>query len=307
MHLILKQIKSILMYYNEGTIIYVDGEFVKAVDAKTDLYGQSLHYGYAVFEGIRAYQTQHGTRIFKPREHYERLQFSARSIHIPFTADPDELTAITYELLERNGFTEAYIRPLVFCPPNMGLGKAREANLVIMAWEWANGYLSNKMRIMTSSYQRPNPGAFHIEAKAAGHYVNSILASQEARDKGFDEGLLLDVNGFVAEGPGANIFYEKDGQLYTPPRGNIMPGITRATVFELCHELNISVSEKQFTPADLYGADAAFFCGTAAEIVELVSLDEVAFARPWEETHCAVVQQAYQCRIREKAFIRQTA
>jgi branched-chain amino acid aminotransferase len=295
------------MYYNESTIIYWDGEFIKATDAKTDLYGQSLHYGYAVFEGIRAYQTAHGTRIFKAREHYERLRFSAQSIHMPFAADPDALTAITYELLERNGFTDAYIRPLVFCPPNMGLSKARQTHLAIMAWEWSNGYLSNKMRLMTSSYQRPNPGAFHIEAKVSGHYVNSILASQEAKDKGFDEALLLDGNGFVAEGPGANFFYEKEGQLFTPPTGNILPGITRATVMELCNELGIPVTEKLFGPDAVRGADAAFYCGTAAEIVELASLDNQPFALPWEESRSAAVQQAYQCRIREKSYIRQTA
>jgi branched-chain amino acid aminotransferase len=295
------------MYYNESTIIYLDGEFVKATEAKTDLYGQSLHYGYAVFEGIKSYETANGTRIFKAKEHFDRLRFSAQTVHMPFNADSDELTAATYELLERNGFTDAYIRPLVFCPPNMSLSKAKTTHLVIMAWEWTNGYLANKMRIMTSSYQRPNPGAFHIEAKVAGHYVNSIMASQEAKDKGFDEALLLDVNGFVAEGPGANIFYEKDGTLYTPSKGNIMPGITRTTVLEMCEEMNIPVVEKQFTPADMYGADAAFFCGTAAEVVELSSLDNVPFAKPWEESLCAEVQNAYLCRVREKAYIRQTA
>lgn len=295
------------MYYNESTILYFDGEFLNATEAKIDLYGQSLHYGYAVFEGIRAYETAQGTRIFKPREHFERLQFSAQSVHMPFEANVDELTAITYELLERNGLTSAYIRPLVFCPPNMSLGKARQTHLTIMVWEWANGYLSNKMRLMTSSYQRPNPGAFHIEAKVAGHYVNSILACQEAKDKGFDEALLLDGEGFVAEGPGANIFYEKDGVLYTPPKGNILPGITRATVFEICHELNFPLQEKQFTPIDMYEADAAFYCGTAAEVVALASLDNIPFAKPWQDSMGAIIQAAYQCRVREKTFISQTA
>lgn len=295
------------MYYNESTIIYFDGEFVKATEAKTDLYSQSLHYGYAVFEGIKSYETANGTRIFKAKEHFDRLRFSAQTVHMPFNADSDELTAVTYELLQRNGFTDAYIRPLVFCPPNMSLSKAKTTHLVIMAWEWTNGYLANKMRIMTSSYQRPNPGAFHIEAKVAGHYVNSIMASQEAKDKGFDEALLLDGNGFVAEGPGANIFYEKEGMLYTPAKGNIMPGITRTTVLEMCEEMNISVVEKQFTPADMYEADAAFFCGTAAEVVELSSLDNIPFAKPWEESLCAEIQNAYLCRVREKSYIRQTA
>jgi branched-chain amino acid aminotransferase len=281
------------MYYNEETIIYFNGEFVKAAGATMDLYSQSLHYGYAVFEGIKSYKTPAGIRIFKAREHYDRLRHSAQVMQMPFDISTAELTRLTYEVLERNNFSDAYIRPLVFCSPNMALSKGREAYLAITAWEWTNGYLANKMRLMTSSYQRPNPGAFHIEAKVSGHYVNSILACQEAKDKGFDEALLLDMNGFVAEGPGANIFYEKDGTLFTPAKGNILPGITRATVMDICNELDIPVVEKLFAPQEMYGADAAFYCGTAAEIVQLDSLDNIPFARQWEDTQSSRVQQAY--------------
>ncbi len=135
--------------------------------------------------------------------------------------------------------TEAYIRPLAICPPNMTLKAAEETHVLICAWEWG-AYLGEKLlRVMLSSYQRPNPKAFKIESKAAGLYVNSILASQEAKSKGYDEALLLDIDGFVAEGPGANLFYEKDGTIYTPAKGNILPGITRATVIEICQELGI--------------------------------------------------------------------
>lgn len=158
--------------------------------------------------------------------------------------------------------------------------------------------MSNQMKIMTSSYRRPNADAFHVDAKVSGHYVNSILACQEAKDNGFDEALVLDCNGYVAESSGANIFYENDGVLYTAPKGNILPGITRATVLELCSELNIPVEEKFFTPDEMRGADTGFFCGTAAEIVALSSLDNVPFKKRWEDTLSYVIQQTYKNKVR---------
>ncbi|MFN2459059.1 MAG: aminotransferase class IV, partial [Chitinophagaceae bacterium] len=146
-----------MMYYNENTIIYFDGKFVKASEAKTDLYGQSLHYGYAVFEGLRSYQTENGICIFKAKEHYDRLHSSAEAVGIPFNISPEKLIELSYDLLQRNSFTEAYIRPLVICSPNMSLSKAKESYLAITAWEWTNGYLMNDLRVMTSSFRRPNP------------------------------------------------------------------------------------------------------------------------------------------------------
>ncbi|KMQ60851.1 branched-chain amino acid aminotransferase [Chryseobacterium sp. BLS98] len=286
------------MYYSDNTIVYFNGNFLKASEAGTDLYGQSLHYGYSVFEGIKSYRTDQGTRIFKAEEHYERLKRSAELMHIPFHYSVSQLKDLTYELLERNGFSDAYIRPLVTCSPNMSLSKGKESYLSLLAWEWSNGYLADKMKIMTSAFQRPNPKAFKVEAKVGGHYVNSILACQDAKDKGYDEALLLDENGNVAESSGANIFYEKDGTLFTPAKGNILPGITRQTVFEICSELNIPVKESFFKPEEMRGADAAFFCGTAAEIVALDSLDDVPFTREWKDTASNKVQQAYLKRIR---------
>ncbi|MEO6537696.1 MAG: branched-chain amino acid transaminase [Ferruginibacter sp.] len=291
------------MYYNNDTIIYFDGEFIKAADAKMDLYSQSLHYGYSVFEGIKSYATDSGTRIFKSKEHYDRLRYSAKAMQIPFNISTEELTTLSYEVLNRNNFSNAYIRPIVFCSANMALSKGKEAYLAITAWEWTKGYLADKMQLMTSSFCRPNPGAFHIEAKVSGHYVNSILACQEAKDNGFDEAILLDTNGFVAEGPGANVFIEKNGVLYTPPKGNILPGITRATVLEICDELNIDKVEKLFTAEEMRQADAAFYCGTAAEIVALHSLDNVVFKKEWENSLGYIIQQAYQCKVLEKDFV----
>jgi len=282
------------MYFNQDTIIYFNGSFVKAAEANINLYGQSLHYGYAVFEGIKSYQTDNGTKIFKAKEHYDRLRRSAELMHMPFDYTTEQLTALSYEVLQRNGFTNAYLRPLVICSPNMSLSKGKESYLAIEAWEWSNGYLANKMRIMTSSFQRPNPKAFKVEAKVSGHYVNSILACQEAKDAGYDEALVLDANGFVAESSGANVFYEKDGTLYTPAKGSILPGITRATVLDICKELEIPTEERFFTPDEMRGVDAAFFCGTAAEVVALDSLDDVSFTKQWDTTLSATVQKAYQ-------------
>ena len=290
------------MYYNEKTIIYFNGRFVKAANAKTDLYSQSLHYGYSVFEGIRSYPINNDTKIFKAKEHYDRLRHSAEVMKMPFHYTTQQLTELSYQVLEQNNFTDAYLRPIVICSANMSLSKGKECYLAIQAWEWTNGYLANKMRIMTSSYRRPNPAGFHIDAKVSGHYVNSILACQEAKDKGFDEALLLDNNGFVAEGPGANIFYEKDGVLYTPAKGNILPGITRAIVIEICNELNIPVKETFFTTDEMQGADSAFYCGTAAEIVELASLDNIDFKLNWEYSLGFIIQQAYKSKVLEKPF-----
>ena len=290
------------MYYNESTIVYLNGEFIKATDATVNPYDQTLHYGYGAFEGIRAYQTQNGVRIFKAKEHYDRLKFSCESVGIPYPYENQELIDITYELLERNGFTDAYIRPLVFCPPNMSLTKGKAAQLLIAVWEWG-AYLGEKLlRVSTSSFRRIPPQCFKVVAKVSGHYVNSIMATQEAKDKGFDEALLLDIDGFIAEGPGANFFVQAEDVLYTPQLGSILPGITRATVIEICRELGIELVEKKLTLADVHGADSAFYCGTAAEVIGIESLDNVPFQLQWKDSLGAIIQKAYKNRVLEQEF-----
>lgn len=288
------------MYYNENTIIYYKGEFIKAADAKANVYDQSLHYGYGVFEGIRSYDVGNGVKIFKAKEHFDRMEYSCKAMEIPYLFNNDELISITYEVLKRNNLTNAYVRPLVTCIPNMQLSKAKGSELFIAAWDWG-AYLGNALlHVETSAFRRPNPAAFIVDAKVTGHYVNSILACQKAKDKGYDEALLLDVNGFVAEGPGANIFVEKDGILYTPQLGSILPGITRATVLQICEELDIPVVEKQITLDKVHGADSAFFCGTAAEIIGIATLDKIPFTKPWNETQGIKIQKAYKNLVTEK-------
>ncbi len=288
-------------YYNKNTIIYFNGEFVKAVDVQMDLYSQSLHYGYAVFEGIRSYRTVSGeTRIFKEEAHYDRLKRSAGFLNMPYPWKSGDLIDITYQVLEKNGIQDAYIRPLIFAPANMKFAASKESNILIAAWPMEKFLGEDLLRIMTSPFQRPNPKGFIIEAKATGHYVNSILASQDAKAKGYDEAVLTDMNGFAAEGPGANMFFEKGGKLFTPATGNVLPGITRQTVLELCQKMGIEVEEGQYTIEDVKAADAAFFCGTAAEIIGWQSLDETVFPKPWSETVSKRLQQAYTDLILEK-------
>ena len=294
-----------MTYYKDKTILFLNGEFVKAAEAKMDLYSQSLHYGYSVFEGIRSYKTVSGeTRIFKAVEHYDRLRQSADAMNMPYAWTREELITASYEVLKRNDLQDAYIRPVVYAPANMSFVKNNESFITIEVWEMQPFLGEKLLRIMTSSFERPNPKAFKIQAKATGHYVNSILASQEAKGSGFDEALLLDMNGYVAEGPGANVFYEKDGRLFTPSLGNILPGITRATVLEICEELGIPVEEKLFTTDELKEADTVFYCGTAAEVIGWESLDDVKFPKPWKETLSKTIQEAYKHKVTEKEYKR---
>ena len=291
------------MYFNQDTIIYLDQKFAKAEESLTNLYGQTLHYGYGVFEGIRAYETENGTKIFKAREHFERLKKSCEYIRIPFEYDIDDLIDQSYTLLEKNNFTNAYIRPLVFCGPNMSLTTPTSVSIMICAWEWGAYLGDNLLNITISSFSRPHPKSTIIEAKVCGHYVNSIMASTEAKANGFDEALLLDTEGFLAEGPGANLFFQKNNKLYTPKTGNILPGITRRTVLDLCAEFNIEVVEGNFTVEDLQSSDGAFMCGTAAEIIGLKSIEHQPFAKEWKDTFGKKLQSSYKNLVLEQQYI----
>ncbi|TCP22183.1 branched-chain amino acid aminotransferase [Tenacibaculum skagerrakense] len=285
------------MYFNDQSVVFYNGKFIKAKEASSDLYSQSLHYGNGVFEGIRSYKTDNGARIFKSHEHYKRLKFGAEVMNINLNYSEDELTEITYKLLELNNLEDAYIRPLITTGANMSLLTSEETNVIIQCWEWGK-YMGDKLlRVKTSKFQRPNPKSCFVEAKVTGHYVNSILSTNEAKSEGYDEALLLDMNGKVAECSGANVFMQKDGKLYTPPRGHIMAGITRATIIEICQEEGIPVEEKFFTLDELKSADACFFTGTAAEVVGLQSLDEYEFPMKWEETHGFELMKLYQAEV----------
>ncbi|MEI7594909.1 MAG: branched-chain amino acid transaminase [Bacteroidota bacterium] len=281
------------MYYNKNTVIFLNGDYVKANEAKTDLYAQTMHYGSGVFEGIRSYNTNEGVKIFKSKEHYERLLDSAKKMHIDLKFSVEELTAFTYEVLKQNNLTDAYIRPLVYLGANMSLTPTAEVHVMICAWEWGKYLGSKLLNLGLSSYQRPNPKSCHVEAKVTGHYINSILATTEAKANGYDEALLLDPNGFVAEGPGANFFMQKDGKLFTAPLGNILPGITRATVIDLARKNGIEVVEKHFTVEEVYQADSAFYTGTAAEVVGINSLNDYKFPLNWDDSLGKILSEKY--------------
>ncbi len=290
------------MYYTKDTILFLNGKFIKAMDAHTDLYSQTLHYGYGAFEGIRAYQTMNGVKIFKANEHFERLKKSCALVGIPFDYETEELVQISYQLLEKNNLSDSYIRPLVYCGPNMTLTQPSEVFLMLCAWEWDKYHGNKLLKVGLSSYQRPNPNSLKMEAKVTGHYVNSILATSEAKVRGYDEALMLDMNGNVAEAPGANFFLEKNGVLYTPPVGHILPGITRQSVINICNEMDIPVKEKVIKQEDLEGADSAFLCGTAAEIAGIESIDAKPMRKEWFDSLGATVQEAYKCQVLEKSF-----
>lgn len=285
------------MYFKDNTLVFLNGKWLPASEANTSLYGQTLHYGNGVFEGIRAYKNELGFNIFKAHEHYERLAYSAQLMHIELPYTVEELVSISYELLDRNNFTDAYIRPLVYLGANMALEPVDEVNVFICAWQWEKYLGNNPVKAKISSYQRIHPASQHVEAKVVGHYTNSILATTEAKKNGYDEAILLDHTGYVSEGSGANIFIEKNGELFTPSRGNILPGITRATVIELARELGIKLTEKPISKSQLLDADTAFFTGTAAEIAPIKSVDKTVFPLDWEESLGFNLYQMYRQKV----------
>ncbi len=286
-----------MMYYDEKTEVFVDGQWLKAKDAKVSLFTQTLHYGTGVFDGLRSYNNGNGFNIFKPTQHFERLKTSTKKVYLELGYSTEELIQLTYELLDRNKMTNAYIRPLVFAGPNMALSPSKESRFFLTAWKWAKYPGKEPLNCMISSFLKPSPKSTIIDAKVIGNYSQATLASAEAKSLGYDEAILLDADGFVAEGPGANIFYEKDGQLFTPKTGNILPGITRSTLMELCQELNVDVIEKDITAEELYKADLAFFCGTASEITRINSINGEVFNKKWEESVGHNLHHIYQQKV----------
>lgn len=258
--------------------IWLDGRFLDWPETKTHLLTHSLHYGGAVFEGIRAYKTQKGTAVFRLPEHIERFFYSASVLEMKIPFSRGEIKKAVLKTIKINNLEGCYIRPIaLFGYGKMGLNpKGAPVNVAIAAWPWG-AYLGQKetVKVKISKYIRIHPQSCPMEVKISGYYVNSILATLEAEKAGFDEALLLDYQGYVAEGPGENIFMVRDNKLYTPPLGTILPGITRASIIEIAKDLGISVEEKRITPQELKSANEVFFTGTAVEICPIGQIDDV--------------------------------
>jgi len=238
------------MYFNRDSVLFLNGKWLKATDAMGNLFSQTLHYGNGVFEGLRAYETSTGPQIFKAKEHFDRLHYSTSMMSNELDYTSEELIEIAHQLLKTNHLNNAYIRPMVCFGDNMT--ETKEVYLLMAAWEWGRSLGKDLLKVMVSSYEKPAANSIPVDTKICGHYTNMILATMEAKSKGFDEALLLNSDGYVTEGPGANFFYEKDEILYTPPAGDILPGITRATVISYAREMGYRVVEKKFTAGGAY-------------------------------------------------------
>ena len=260
-------------------VIWLDGEMVPWREAKVHVLTHTLHYGMGVFEGERAYQTDKGTAIFRLQEHTDRLFRSAHILNMPMPFDKDTINEATKAVVAQNNLDSAYIRPMAFYgSEGMGLRADNlKTHVMVAAWEWG-AYLGDEnlkkgIRIRTSSFTRHHVNITMCKAKANGNYMNSMLALQEALTDGYDEALLLDVDGFVAEGSGENIFIVRNGKIFTPDLTSALEGITRDTIFILAAELGYEIVEKRITRDEVYSADEAFFTGSAAEVTPIRELD----------------------------------
>lgn len=280
--------------------IWMDGQWVPWRDAKVHVLTHTLHYGCGAFEGVRAYQTEQGTAIFRLAEHTQRLFNSAKILrmNIPFT--PQALNDAQCEVVRQNQLTSCYIRPLVFIgAEKLGVSpKGNRIHVIVAAWAWG-AYLGEEgmargIRVKTSSYTRHHVNITMTQAKAVSNYTNSILANMEALDDGYDEALLLDATGFVSEGAGENLFVVKGGVIYTPDlSAGALNGITRNTVLHIAKDLGIEVVQKRITRDEIYIADEAFFTGTAAEVTPIRELDRVTLGSGARGPVTQRVQQAF--------------
>ena len=259
--------------------IWMDGKLVPWGEARVHVLSHTLHYGLGVFEGIRAYDAGDRPAIFRLRDHLKRLLDSARAVCMAVPWELEQMEQACGEVMRANHLGEAYIRPVCFYgAESLGLRADKlHSHLAIAAWHWdtylgATG-LQRGIRVKTASYARLHPNTAMCRAKISGNYVNSILALQEALDAGYDEALLLDTDGYVAEGSGENLFLVRNGSIYTPEPRAALEGITRDTVFHLAKEEGLHVSERTLTRNDVYIAEEAFFTGTAAEITPIRELD----------------------------------
>lgn len=268
-----------MSYADRDGVIWMDGEMVPWRDAQVHVLTHTLHYGVGAFEGIRAYETPRGTAIFRLDDHVRRLFETAHILEMNIPYSREEIARACVESVKQNKLETAYLRPLVYYgSEGMGLHATNlSVHVAIASWFWGaylgTDALEKGIRIKTSSYTRHLVNSVMCKAKACGNYINSILALQEAARDGYDEALLLDANGMVAEGSGENIFIVRNGIIYTPELTSALEGITRDTVLQLAAEEGYTVIEKRITRDEIYISDEAFFTGTAAEVTPIRELD----------------------------------
>jgi branched-chain amino acid aminotransferase len=265
----------------QADLIWMNGEFVAWEEAKVHVLTHGLHYGTGVFEGIRCYDTEIGSAVFRHREHLQRLQRSAELYYMPMPYDVEALRAATHELIGRNGLRSCYIRPIVYRGyGQMGLNPLEApVDATIAVWEWG-AYLGEEgkrsgIRAKVSSWRRISPASLIPAAKACGQYLNSVLAKIESQKAGYEEAILLDDTGRVCEGSGENVFVVWEGRIVTPPpAASILDGITRKSAIQIARDLGIEVIERDIARAELYLADEVFMTGTAAELVPVREIDD---------------------------------
>ena len=261
--------------------IWMDGNLVDWREAKIHILTHTFHYGVGVFEGLRAYETPQGSAIFRLPCHLERFAMSAKIMGMPMPFSQQQLFQATVELIAANRLGACYIRPVAYYgAESMGIhAQSLATHVSIAAWEWGaylgEDALKKGIRVKTSSFSRHYPNSAMMKAKANGQYTNSVLATQEVTTSGYDEALMLDTNGCVAEGSGQNIFIVRKGRVYTPTLTSALEGITRDTIIKiLSEELSLQVVEKTITRDEIYTADEAFFTGTATEVTPICELDD---------------------------------
>ncbi len=272
-------------------LIWQNGEFVAWEDAKVHVLTHALHYGTSVFEGVRAYDTEHGPAVFRHDDHLDRFAASAKLYYMELPYSKEQLREATHELIGRNGFRSCYIRPLAFRGHGpMGLDpEANPVEVMIAVWEWAP-YLGeeskkNGVRAKVSSWRRISPQSLIPHSKAGGQYLNSVLAKIESKRAGYDEAILLDDLGHVCEGSGENLFVVRDGTIATPPQtASILDGISRKSVITIAADLGMELVERDVARAELTLADEVFMVGTAAELVPVREIDDIEIGPPGEVT-----------------------
>src|SRR5215210_6502305 len=275
----------------KAELIWMNGEFVPWEDAKVHVLSHGLHYGSGVFEGIRCYEGERGSAIFRHLEHLQRLETSAELYHLDLPFSTEVIREATKELIRRNGLASCYIRPLAFRGyGEMGLYAPKAPiDVMVAVWPWG-AYLGedskrNGIRAKVASVRRISPDSLIPHAKASGQYLNSILAKTETADAGYDEAILLDQRGLVCEGSGENIFVVRDGTIVTPPHtASILDGVNRKSVIQIARDLGYTVLERDVARAELYLAEEVFLTGTAAELVPVREIDHHTIGEPGEIT-----------------------